>query len=70
MLQKLILGFVLFSCFIAFGQFKISGQILDENNKPIEGCHVHIGNKNTTSDQNGYYKIGRASCRERVLLMV
>ncbi len=57
MLQKLMLGFVLINCFLAVGQFKISGQILDENNKPIEGCHVHIGNKNTNSDSNGNYNI-------------
>ncbi len=57
MLQKLITGFVMFICSFVNGQFKISGQILDENNKPIEGCHIHIRNKNATSDSNGNYSI-------------
>lgn len=57
MLQKLIFGFAMFVCSFAFGQFKISGQILDENNKPIEGCHVHIRNKNTISNSEGKYSI-------------
>ncbi len=57
MLQKLITGFVMFICSFAFGQFKISGQILDENNKPIDGCHVHIRNKNANSNSNGNYSI-------------
>ncbi len=57
MLQKLIFGFVIFVCSFAYGQFKISGQILDENNKPIEGCHIHIRNKNSNSDSNGNYSI-------------
>ena len=49
---------MLFICNFAFGQFKISGQITDENNKPIEGCHIHIRNKNGTSDSDGnfYFK--------------
>ena len=34
MLQKLFFAFVLFLCNFAFGQFKISGQILDEKNNP------------------------------------
>ena len=61
MLQKIILGFVMLVCSYAFGQFKISGQIVDENNKPIEGCHVHVKNKNTNSDTNGYYIISNLS---------
>ncbi len=55
MLQKLLFGYVLFICSFAFGQYKISGQITDENNKPIEGCHIHIRNKNGTSDSAGNF---------------
>jgi iron complex outermembrane receptor protein len=54
-LQKLLFGFALCFCSLAFGQFTISGQILDENNRPMQGCHIHIGNKSTNSDAQGFY---------------
>ena len=57
MLQKIVLSFVMLFCSFAFGQYKISGQIIDENNKPLEGCHIHIRNKNTTSNAEGNYVI-------------
>ena len=57
MLQKIITGFVMFNCLFAFGQVKISGQILDQNNKPIEGCHIHIKNKNVVSNVDGNYSV-------------
>ena len=55
MLQKIIIGCALFLCNFAFGQFTISGQITDENNKPIDGCHIHIKNKNVSSTISGNY---------------
>jgi iron complex outermembrane recepter protein len=61
MLQKLIICFVMIVCNMSFGQYKISGQILDENNKPIEGCHIHIGTKNTVSNTDGEYMIDNLS---------
>ncbi len=57
MLQKIILVFVLSLCNFAFCQFTISGTITDENNKPIEGCHIHIRNKNSSTDLNGNFLI-------------
>ena len=57
MLQKIIYGFVFFNCFSAIGQFKISGRVIDQNNNPIEGCHVHIGIKSVNSDASGAFEI-------------
>ncbi len=51
----------MFFGYFAFGQFKINGQILDENNRPIQGCHIHLGNKNTISDNNGFYEFNSIS---------
>ena len=61
MLQKLILSFVLFNCVITIGQVKINGQITDQNRNPIEGCHIHIGNKTVNSDANGAFVINNVS---------
>ena len=61
MFQKLFFAFALFFCSFAFGQFRVSGQILDEINNPIEGCHIHIGNKNTVSDVKGNYFLNNIS---------
>jgi iron complex outermembrane recepter protein len=57
MLQKLIFCFVLLLGFNAFSQYKVDGEILDDNNNPIAGCHIHIGTKITTSDTFGKYTI-------------
>jgi iron complex outermembrane recepter protein len=57
MFQKLFVGIAFSFCALATGQVQISGQILDENGKPIQGCHVHVGNKNSYSDANGNYII-------------
>ena len=61
MLQKLLLFFLMIVCIHANAQFKISGQILDQNNKPLEGCHVHIKNKNVNTDVFGNYSIENLS---------
>jgi iron complex outermembrane recepter protein len=61
MLQKLLLLVLLCICFCTNAQFKISGQILDQNNKPLEGCHVHIKNKNINTDAFGNYSIENLS---------
>ena len=60
-MQKLLFSFALFFGYFAFGQFKINGQVLDENNRPIQGCHIHLGNKNTISDNNGFYEFNSIS---------
>lgn len=57
MLQRPIFIFVLLMSSFAFSQYKINGQILDENNLPMGGCHVHIGNKVTATDAQGNYSI-------------
>jgi iron complex outermembrane recepter protein len=57
MLQKLLFCFVMLYCSFVFGQFKISGQVVDENNNPVTGCHIHARNKNATSNFLGDYSI-------------
>ena len=57
MLQKLIIIFVLLIINFGYSQYKVSGQILDQNNKPISGCHIHIGSKNATSNSFGEYTL-------------
>ncbi len=57
MLQKIIFIFVMFISGFAIGQYKISGQITDENGKTIDGCHIHIGNKSTNSNLDGNYAL-------------
>ena len=57
MLQKLIFCFVFMLCNFAFSQYKINGKITDENSNPIAGCHVHIGEKNGSTNANGDYLI-------------
>ena len=57
MLQNLIFSFVLLFTVVGNSQYKVSGQILDEKNQPISGCHIHIGNKNATSSISGNFLI-------------
>lgn len=57
MLQKILFGLLFLFTNLAFSQYKVSGQIIDENNQPVSGCHIHIGNKNTTSSSSGYYSL-------------
>jgi iron complex outermembrane recepter protein len=42
---------------IVFSQNKLSGIITTENQKGLEGCHVHIGNKTVNTNKKGYYEI-------------
>jgi iron complex outermembrane recepter protein len=58
MLQRPIFIFVMLVSSFAFSQYKIDGQILDESNLPMEGCHIHIGTKVATTDAQGNYSIG------------
>ncbi len=50
-------SFLLLICNCALCQYKISGKILGENNKPLEGCHIHIGTKTVSSNSLGEYVI-------------
>ena len=61
MSKKLILSFLSLMCNFAFSQYKVTGKILDENNSPIEGCHIHIGNKNVSSNASGEYVVKNLS---------
>lgn len=51
-----ILVFFWFTAFV-FSQNKLSGIIITESNKGLEGCHVHIGKKTVNSNKNGFYEI-------------
>lgn len=60
-MQKII--FILFA--LSFGklwsQNTISGTIMSDENKPLNGAHVHIGAKTTTTDSNGNYSVQKVS---------
>ncbi len=56
-MQKLFLGFVILTSYSALSQYKISGNILDQNNNPIADCHIHIGTKNASSNALGDYLV-------------
>ncbi|WP_309608946.1 TonB-dependent receptor domain-containing protein [Flavobacterium sp.] len=61
MLKKLILSFLLLICNFVYSQYKVSGKILDENSNPIEDCHIHIANKNVSSNSLGEYVVKNLS---------
>ena len=57
MYQKTFIFFLGIMSSVAFGQNQISGKILDENGKPLIGCHIHISNQDAATDPEGNYSI-------------
>lgn len=48
--------FFWFTAFV-FSQNKLSGTIITETKKSLEGCHVHVGKKTVNTNKKGYYEI-------------
>jgi iron complex outermembrane recepter protein len=57
MSQKFLLIFTCLTFNFIFGQIKVIGKITNANNLPIEGCHIHIGNKNAISNTDGFFEV-------------
>ena len=57
MFQKIIVFCALLLGGVASGQFTVSGRIVDENNKPLVGCHIHVKNKNANSNDAGLFVV-------------
>ncbi|HEX8576746.1 MAG TPA: carboxypeptidase-like regulatory domain-containing protein, partial [Flavobacterium sp.] len=57
MSHKTILFLLLLISFSIQAQYKIDGNIVDELNKPLNGCHVHIGNSTQNTNPDGSFLI-------------
>lgn len=61
-MQKFLFAVVVIFVFhSSFGQSIVSGKISGQDNKPIGGSHVHIGNKSVSSLADGSYVIKNGS---------
>ncbi len=56
-MQKIIQLFFLIIVQQSFGQFTVSGFVKTKEDKPIANAHIHVGNKYTSSNSEGYYVI-------------
>jgi len=56
-MQKIFIV-VFLLCFGLFhAQNTVSGTVVDEQNNPLSGSHVHIGSKTSTADSSGNYSL-------------
>lgn len=69
MYQKTFIFFLGIMSSVAFGQNQISGKILDENGKPLIGCHIHISNQDAATDPEGNYSIQNLSSGQTRLIV-
>ena len=66
--RVLSLLFFLISTFIFAQNAKVTGVVLDENKKPVEGVNVSYQSKSSVTNSNGFYLIEIPSNQKVVLL--
>jgi hypothetical protein len=66
--RVLSLLFFLISTFIFAQNAKVTGVVLDENKKPVEGVNVSYQSKSSVTNSNGFYIIEIPSNQKVVLV--
>lgn len=68
-MQKIITFFCLGFFGMLYSQNTVSGNIVDQENRPLENSHIHIASKSANSRKDGSYSIGNlASGPAKVLI--
>lgn len=57
-LQFVLLLFTIFPITTFAQQISLEGRVVDEQDKPLLGAHVHINNRFVLAEENGNYRIG------------